>query len=153
MQVYLAESLVVYDGSSLKDMLAEDTTSKAAASSTSEEANVLGNSASGVELDPKRDAAAASISDAYGNETLGGVGSTPVRGQCPELSAGFGGDGSSGTPLNYENTLTNTVPLDDPMRFSGEEKTENTRTGYLVFDCVETRLKLSLANVNAAVRI
>ena len=119
MQVYLAESFVVYDGSSLKDILAEDTTSKAAASTESEQANRIGNS-NGVELDPKNDAVAGSISDVYGNETLGAVGSTPVRGQCPELSAGFGGDGSSGTPLSYENTLPNTAPLDDPTCLSGE---------------------------------
>lgn len=120
MQVYLAESFVVYDGSSLKDILADDTTSKAATSTESEQANRIGNNSNGVELDPKNDAVAGSISDVYGNETLGAVGSTPVRGQCPELPAGFGGDGSSGTPLSYENTLPNTAPLDDSMCLSGK---------------------------------
>lgn len=119
MQVYLAESLLVYDGSMLQDVLIEDHASDAAALSAHEQAYGLGCSSTGEEVSIGNDVAAASTSDEYGHQPQGAVGSTPVRAQGSELLAGVG-DGSSGTPLIHESALSSTAPLADAMQLSGE---------------------------------
>eukprot|EP01043_Picozoa_sp_COSAG02_P057923 COSAG02_NODE_7119_length_3174_cov_2.783740_3_plen_150_part_00 len=119
MQVYLAESFLVYDGSLLQDPLTEDHASNAAAFSATERAYGLGDNSPVAEVCPRNDVAAASTSDEHGHQPQDMLGSTPVREQGPGLLAGVGG-GSSGTPLSHGSALPSTAPLADSLQLSGE---------------------------------
>lgn len=118
MQVYLAESFLVYDGSLLQDPLTEDRALNAAALSATERAYGLGDD-SPVAEGTENDVPAASTSDEYGQQPQDILGSTPVREQAPGLLAGVGG-GSSGTPLSHGSALSSTAPLADSLQLSGE---------------------------------
>lgn len=121
MQVYLAESYLVYDGSRLQDMLTEDHTSPAVALSMHEQADGFTDNAAGADECSEHDAAACSTSDECGHELRGAVGNTPVRAQGPGLPASIGaGDGSSGTPLSHGSGVSSTAPLVDSFQLSGE---------------------------------
>ena len=125
MQVYLAESYLVYDGSRLQDMLTADDTSQAATSSIYEQTYGFADNAAGADECPEHDAAAGSTSDEYGHELHGAVGNTPVRAQGPGLPASVGaGDGSSGTPLSHGSGLSSAAPLVDSLQLSGESSRE-----------------------------
>ena len=135
MQVYLAESYLVYDGSRLQDMLTADDTSQAATSSIYEQTYGFADNAAGADECPEHDAAAGSTSDEYGHELHGAVGNTPVRAQGPGLPASVGaGDGSSGTPLSHGSGLSSAAPLVDSLQLSGESSRDRIRSRpYLLF--------------------
>lgn len=116
MQVYLAESFVVYDGSKL---LADDAGLEAVTSSEAEQAYGLGESTTATLAAPENGMQTANISDEYGHETQGAVGNTPVRAQ--DLPTGIGAsDSSSGTPICHGTELSSMDPLADPLQLNGE---------------------------------
>ena len=142
-QVYLAESILIYDGSQLQDAVtqdqqppADDATAATAATAAeptgdgacapSDDMTVFGAESI---LDSDSGVAAAGIEDAYDQEIHGGaVGNTPVR-----MHAGLGSDGEgssatdggsdetsgTGTPLSHAAALSGAIPLADSLQLSG----------------------------------
>jgi hypothetical protein len=140
-QVYLAESILIYDGSQLQDAVTQDqrppaddaATAATAAVPTGDEACAPSDDMAvfGAEsiLDSDSGVAAAGIEDAYDQEIHGGaVGNTPVR-----MHAGLGSDGEgssatdggsdetpgTGTPLSHAAALSGAIPLTDSLQLSG----------------------------------
>ena len=133
-QVYLAETILMYDGSHLQDALMQEET----VTPDDTECFVPLSDAEGSESiatdENSSDAgvcAAMRIEDAYDQEAFhpegGAVGSTPVRlhESLPSFrrdsdGGGTAADGTSGTPLSHGAAMSGTIPAGADLDLSGE---------------------------------
>ena len=137
-QVYLAESILIYDGSSLQDALMQED-EPVTRDDTDGECFALSSEADGTESiatdEDNSDvgvSAAMRIEGADDQDTFqpeaGAVGSTPVRLQerLPSFrrrsddGGDAAGDGTSGTPLSHGAAMSGTIPAEADLDLSGE---------------------------------